>query len=163
MHPICDDRGRIVARLGDLLEGGQTEVTAVWIDPETGLPCKCRYDYWNREGRFVIDPKSTVSAARESFARSVNSYRYHVQEAHYADGMSVLGEPLEKFWFLAQEHEPPYAVALYKLGPASESRGYELRQRNMQALATALETDRWPSYNRDQAAEIEIPAWGMVD
>jgi hypothetical protein len=162
-HPINDAYGRRVARVGDLIDGGKTEVTLVWIDPDTGLHCKARMDLYSSFGNYVIDPKSTIKAAKEHFARAVKNFRYHVQAVHYADGLRVLGLPLKKFWFLCQEKEPPYAVAMYCIGAASESRGFELRQRDMRTLAMCLETDRWPSYNSDQAAEVNIPAWGMVD
>ena len=145
------------------ISGGISEVTAFWRDPETGLPCKARMDYWIKEFALGVDLKSCLDASFEVFSKAVHAHRYHVQNAQYCDGWAQCGEPLKHFVFIAVEKTPPYAVATYVLDAASEARGYELRKRDMNALAKAVETDRWPSYNGDKTAELRIPAYGHYD
>jgi len=145
------------------ISGGDNEVTACWRDELTGLPCKARMDKWFREFGLAVDLKSCLDASPEAFAKAVHAHRYHVQKGHYCNGWAKCGEPIKHFIFIAVEKAPPYAVAVYVLDIASEERGYTLLDRDMRSLFEAVKTNKWPSYNKDETAELRIPAYAHYD
>ena len=53
-HPIASEAFR----------GGEAEVTLIWPDPDTGIPCKARPDYLPVHGRWLVDLKTAASAIR---------------------------------------------------------------------------------------------------
>lgn len=151
-HPIA----------GKLFTGGVAESTAIWTDPEHGLLCKARMDYHVAARGLVIDLKSTEDASESGFARSVATYRYHVQHAHYASAFQSLGHELRAFLFVAVEKTAPYAVNVHCIDADAEARGMELRDRDMAKLNQCLQTDSWPAYE-PKIHTLSLPRWAMND
>lgn len=147
---------------GRLFVGGHAESTAIWTDPATGLLCKARYDYLRPDINVIADLKSTEDASPAGFARSVASYRYPVQQAHYTAAPAVLGGDRPAFLFVAIEKQPPHAVAVYQLDPDAAEHGARLRGRDMARLAECIEHDAWPSYP-PEVTPLSLPAWAMKD
>jgi len=135
----------------ELLSAGKAEASIWWDDPETGLRCKCRPD-WINDG-ICVDLKTTTDASPKGFARSVASFRYHVQDAHYlACGL------FDRFIFIAVEKEPPYAVACYQLDADALTEGQRLRDRDLQRIANCRAMAAWPGYG-DELQILSLPAW----
>lgn len=151
-HPIA----------GKLFTGGVAESTAIWTDPEHGLLCKARMDYYVVSRGLVIDLKSTEDASEGEFVRSVVKYRYHVQHAHYASAFQTLGQELRAFLFAAVEKTPPYAVNVHCIDADAEARGMELRDRDMAKLNHCLQTDSWPAYE-PTIHTLSLPRWALND
>jgi exodeoxyribonuclease VIII len=151
-HPIA----------GKLFTGGVAESTAIWTDPEHDLLCKARMDYYVASRGLVIDLKSTEDASESGFARSVATYRYHVQHAHYASAFQSLGHELRAFLFVAVEKAAPYAVNVMCLDADAEARGMELRDRDMATLNRCLQTDTWPGYE-PTIHRLALPRWALND
>ncbi|ODT97481.1 MAG: hypothetical protein ABS82_00340 [Rhodanobacter sp. SCN 67-45] len=151
-HPIA----------GKLFTGGVAESTAIWTDPEHGLLCKARMDYYVASRGLVIDLKSTEDASESAFARSVATYRYHVQHAHYASAFQSLGHELRAFLFVAVEKTAPFAVNVMCLDADAEARGMELRDRDMVTLNRCLQTDTWPGYE-PTIHRLALPRWALND
>jgi hypothetical protein len=134
-----------------LLSAGKAETSIWWDDAETGLRCKCRPDWINSST--CVDLKSTTDASLKGFARSVASFRYHVQDAHYmASGL------FDQFIFIAVEKEPPYAVACYELDADAFAEGQRLRDRDLQRIANCRAMAAWPGYG-DELQILSLPAW----
>ena len=146
-HPIA----------AELLAAGQAEQSYWWTDPDTGLRCKCRPDWLNAET--VVDLKTTTDASPTGFARSVASYRYHVQAAHYLSGLNGV----ERFVFIAVEKTYPYAVGVYELDDAALTEGHDLRRRDMRRIQTCHAGNRWPGYTDDGVAVLSLPRWASDD
>lgn len=151
-HPIA----------GKLFTGGVAESTAIWTDPEHGLCCKARMDYYVASRGLVIDLKSTEDASESGFARSVATYRYHVQHAHYASAFQSLGHELRAFLFVAVEKTAPFAVNVHCIDADAEARGMELRDRDMATLSRCLQTDSWPGYE-PTIHRLALPRWALND
>jgi hypothetical protein len=145
-----------------LFDEGDSEVTMVWDDPDTGLRCKARADHWNRRTRVMADLKTTDDACERAFGRSVVSYGYDIAHAHYSEGAKALGEPLDDYLFVAQEKKAPYLAAVYKLDAAGEARGYELRQRGMETMAACMASNTWPGYPRG-VQSLPLPGWAITN
>lgn len=144
-----------------IIRTGHCEVTLRWMDDRTGLQCKARADWWVPE-KFFMDLKTTEDASPATFARSIHTYGYHVQHAHYCDGARMLGETIKHYLILAQEKSPPYAVVVYHIDSHAEARGYELRARGMDTMRACLDTNVWPAYGHG-INEIHLPDWALRD
>lgn len=117
------------------ISNGLAEVSVFWRDEETGLMCRCRFDYW-RSG-FITDYKTCQEIDKESqrdIFYDFPRYGYDISGAMYMEGARKLrdmiskGEghidPLipenflddfmkqgtERFMFLYQEKEAPYEM-----------------------------------------------------
>ena len=138
-----------------LLAQGKAEQSFWWDDAATGLRCKCRPDWYY--GATVVDLKTTTDASPSGFARSIATFRYHVQASHYLAGL----HGAERFVFIAVEKTAPYAVAVYELDAAALTAGDELRQRDMRVIADCQATKEWPGYG-DDCQTLSLPSWALT-
>lgn len=144
-----------------ILAEGEAEVSLLWHDPETGLRCKGRID-WLAPG-LPVDVKTTKDSSPDSFAKSVASLRYHVQQAHYRAGLEALGIPSDGFVFIAVEKSEPWPVGCYVLTEAAELVGYRLRRRAMLAWKSCTETGVWPAWRSPKIELLTLPGWAMME
>lgn len=135
-----------------LLQSGKAEQSFWWDDPATGLRCKCRPDWLNGA---VVDLKTTNDASPRGFAKSVATFRYHVQASHYLAGLGV-----ERFYFIAVEKAYPHPVAVYELDAEALQLGNELRQRDMRVIADCRATGEWPGYSTG-VETLSLPKWAL--
>jgi exodeoxyribonuclease VIII len=157
------DGGIITIPGGELIDMCEKEVTYYWTDPRTGIKCKCRVDLDCEELSFGGDLKSCMSAHPETFARTMTTYRYHQQHAHYCDGRRIVtGRPYKAFPFFAVAKRKPYVPGLYCVNVIGEERGFARRDHAMDLLAECLANDRWPPY-RKRMTELALPAYEMYD
>ena len=144
-----------------LLGPGYVEHSAYWIDPATGLLCRCRPDKLRRteKGIVLVDLKTTADASEAEFSRSIENFRYHVQAAFYSDGIEeALGERVSAFAFVAVEKQAPYAVACYQLADVDVEDGREAYQGDLLTLKNCLARNEWPAYS-PRIETITRPAW----
>jgi hypothetical protein len=137
-----------------LLAQGKAEQSFWWDDATTGLRCKCRPDWYY--GTTVVDLKTTTDASPAGFARSVATFRYHVQASHYLSGL----HGAERFVFIAVEKTAPYAVAVYELDAEAMAAGNELRLRDLRMIADCRATSEWPGYG-DDCQTLSLPKWAL--
>lgn len=135
---------------------GYAEVSALWTCPETGAECKSRFDWLLPSA--IVDLKTTSDASADAFARSVASYRYHVQDAFYSQAAASCGIPVEHFLFVAVETAPPYAVAIYQLDDEAREIGRRLYLRDLRRLQECRERDEWPAYPVE-ISTLSLPKW----
>ena len=148
------DRGRV--------PDAQAELSMWWQDPGTGVWCRSRFDLLTRDadGRLIgVDVKSTDDASPYAFAKSVGSYRYDQQAAHYLAGCAVLdpGTPVG-FVFVAVEKEPPYGVGLYELRDDDLAAAHERNGRALRVYAECVASGVWPSYSVE-VEPLDLPRW----
>ncbi len=136
---------------------GLAEQSYWWKHRETGLQCKCRCDYVIDD--MVIDLKTTGEggASPEAFTRTIASFKYFLQAAHYLQGTGA-----KRFIFVAVEKVFPYSVGVYELSPHFIERGYELQEQTLSDIKAAQESGIWAGYT-DQAPEgiktLTPPKW----
>jgi hypothetical protein len=138
-----------------LLAQGKAEQSFWWDDATTGLRCKCRPDWYYQST--VVDLKTTTDASPAGFARSVATFRYHVQASHYLSGL----HGAQRFVFIAVEKTAPYAVAVYELDAEAMAAGNELRLRDLRMIADCRATSEWPGYG-DQCQTLSLPKWALT-
>jgi hypothetical protein len=136
---------------GPMLFGGRSEVSVFGSDEETGVAMKARIDRLTDD--LIIDIKTTDDASVRGFGRSVFTFGYDIQAAHY---MEMTGR--NRFVFMAVEKVEPFAVALYELdSQVIEAAKIERRER-IKLYASCLEMDFWPAY-RAEIQTISLPTW----
>lgn len=148
---------------GLLFTEGKPEQSLYWIDPETGVSCRARFD-WLRdvqaERRLLIpDYKTARSANPAQFAKSAASYGYAQQAAFYMDGAIALGLDRDPaFVFVVQEKVRPYLVTVIELHPDDIEHARELNRRALRIYADCLERDQWPGH-AESVVTVELPPW----
>lgn len=152
-------------RLRRIMEKGRPEVTIVWVDPHTGIPCKVRIDWLSEIEGAALDLKSALTAATTAHPRTwVNSaatHRYHVQDSFYTRGCAAVGIEITDFIFGVVEKKPPYLVGPYILDDASRIAGENLWWAEIQRLAECVTTGRWPGYSED-IMEVSLPRYALA-
>lgn len=153
-----------------LLSGeGVAEASVYWTDPATGELCRCRPDYWRKDG-VIADLKTTEDASPEGFAKSLVNYRYHVQAPWYLGGMTAAYEAghfpegwqrPRAFAFIAVEKRAPYAVAVYVLDSESLEIGARMMRRDLDTLAECRRTGVWPGYG-DTLQQLGVPQYYLL-
>lgn len=157
---------RALPEVRDALAHGAAEVSAFWIDPDTGMQCRCRPD-WVHDcgdaGVILLDLKTYSDASPAEFRRQVARKRYHVQDAFYSDGYAAAsGLPVLGFVFVAVETEYPFAASALMLDDIAKDTGRALYRRDLATYAECMRTAAWPGYS-DQIEIISLPAWATIN
>jgi hypothetical protein len=142
--------------------GGRPEVSLFWDDWAHDVRRRARLD-WLRDagdGRAVVaDLKSCASAEPDTFARSVFSYGYDMQEVFYSDGLRDLGLARDvDFAFVAVEKDPPHVVQVYRLDVSWLRIGRRRVDRALQLFSECSRSGEWPGY-APEAAVLSPPRW----
>jgi exodeoxyribonuclease VIII len=137
---------------------GESEQSAVWMDPDTHVLCRGRFDVIARGIGAVVDLKTTQSAHPLRFRRTIFDFGYHIQAAMYVRGAKALGLDIDSFGIVAVEKEPPYEVAVYQLEAAALFDGERELMPLLEQWATCEATGIWPGYSTD-IVKIDLPAY----
>lgn len=138
-----------------IMRDARIEHSIYWID--NGIQYKARPDLFNNE--FVFDLKTTVSADRDDFQKSIIAYGYHRQAAMCLDGLTKLtGKEYKHFIFFCIESEEPYLTAAYVIDDVALQIGrYEYQQTGLK-YHQCLTSGVWPGYSEDLQL-ISLPEW----
>lgn len=135
----------------ELNKEGDAELSAICTDPETGIQLRARYDFLNCD-RVVVDVKKTQDLRK--FGRSVEDYRYNVQEMVYRHVYrTIAGEELDKFYFLAVEEESPHSSAMFLLDDDHREIGEFYFRRDLIAYAECINSGKWPHLSHELTIE----------
>lgn len=150
LHPVA----------GQLLTGGQPEMSARWVDAETGIDCKCRPDYAHPDKGVLVDLKTTRDASPGAFGRDAARYEYHQQGAMYLDGYSdASGVVFDQFIFLAVETSPPYGIGLYVMDDEAVEKGRSLYRSRLRDYKAWEDSGRaWCDYPQG-IQKLQLPGW----
>lgn len=139
---------------------GWSELSAFAYDPETGVAVRCRFDRLATIG-VAVDLKKARNVFPHGFAKSVATYRYHVQRAFYGDVYQwITGERLNEFWLLAIEETPPYTVIPYRLDDLAIEAGRLAYRKDLNTYAACIESDEWPLY-QPESDLLSLPNWAL--
>lgn len=156
---------RALPEIGDLLSSGMPEVSAFWIDEETGAECRCRPDFVHPVGDdavILFDVKTYSIASPGEFRRQVARKRYDVQAAFYSDGYEkATGKRVLGFVFGAVETEWPFAANAFMLDDDSLESGRQKYRANLRTYAECTRTDKWPGYSTGIDI-IRLPQWALI-
>lgn len=141
------------------LNHGTPQVSCVWVDPDTGVTCKCRFDWLSSP---IVDLKTTVDASLDGFPREANKYFYYVQGAMYSDAWFILKDERKAFMIVAVEKSAPFCVGVYHFGNKSLTVGRKQYKRALSDFATMKRQGRLWGYS-DFAEAVDIPHWAIYE
>ncbi|MGV8874829.1 MAG: PD-(D/E)XK nuclease-like domain-containing protein [Rhodococcus sp. (in: high G+C Gram-positive bacteria)] len=144
-----------------LFEDGRAEVSLYHLDAETGASLRTRPDWLTEVGgrTNIVDYKTAVSASPHHFAKSVDDYGYHVQDAWYTDAVRALEISDDPgFLFVVQSKTAPYPVNVFELDAEARTVGRELARRGIRTYAECTASGDWPAYPVD-IHSISLPRW----
>lgn len=159
LHLAVRDSVRAHPLARAILEQGRAEVSTSWVDPETGVACKARLDWYDPERATVADLKSCQDASRREFERAVWRFGYHRQGPFYLGGPQALELPARHFSIVAVEKAPPYAVAVYRLQDDVVREARPHIRALLQDYARCQASGVWPGYADDEVQDLSIPSW----
>jgi hypothetical protein len=170
--PILDqDEARAVRGIRDsiaahdaakaLLAGCDSEV-AMFAQHRTGLWIKGRVDALKVESdneAVIVDVKTTSAGADYgTFSRQAATLNYHVSAAWYCHLAGLNGLPPCRFYWIAVEVAPPYAVAVYEISPDALDLGVGMMNDALELIAQCEDAGAWPGYG-DGVQTLNLPAW----
>lgn len=145
---------------------GKAEQSVYWTDPQTGVLCRCRPDFWAMQADIIVDLKTCLDASPEAFAKSISNWRYHVQDSMYREGCeTVTGRP-QKFVFLAVEkgacvvNGVAKGVGVYVLDEESQAAGFKEYRQALNTYRECITTDTWPGYDT-KIQIVSLPTWAI--
>lgn len=134
---------------------GKCELSAYWNDAETGELCRFRPDKWLLENNVIIDVKKVADMDR--FARHIEEFRYHVQDAMYREGaLRVTGQP-HGFFFIAISETIDcgrYPVRVFELDAQDIDTGHALFRRDLNTYHECRINNEWGGVET-----IKRPEW----
>ena len=152
-------RNRVAAAL--LGSQHETEVSVFWTEPVTGVPCKCRPDglVADFHGRHVVfDVKTAADASPREFARAAAIYGLHRQAAHYIAGIETESmHPVDDWYLVAVEKEPPFDCGTYLLDPAAIELGRTDCHRAYDLFKKCRQTGNYPGLA--ELTTLGLPEW----
>ena len=170
--PILDaDEARAVRGIRDsiaahsaareLLAECDTEV-ALFAEHRTGLWIKGRVDALkvvDDMEAVIVDVKTTSAGADYgTFSRQAAQLNYHVSAAWYCHLCGLNGLPPARFYWVAVEVAPPYAVAVYEISPDALDLGVGMMNDALELIAQCEDAGAWPGYG-DGVQTLNLPAW----
>ena len=138
-----------------LEQSGRSESSIYWDDSETGELCRCRPDRMLTDFPFLVDVKKVDDMSR--FERHVEEFRYHVQNAMYADGFSKHFGEKPEFIFLAVSSSIEcgrYPVRVRPLEPEWIATGYDLYRRDLNTYHKCRVNNDW-----HDMIPLQRPGW----
>lgn len=139
-----------------LLEAdGHQEASIYWDDEETGELCRIRPDRFLTWQPVIVDVKKVADMAR--FARHVEEFRYHVQDAMYRDGFYQHFNEYPQFVFIAVSESIDcgrYPVRTFQLHSEDVDAGHQLYRRDLNTYHQCRISNSWGGIE-----ELRRPAW----
>lgn len=144
---------------------GKSEVTAVWDDPDYGVPCKARADRVLDGGRILVDLKTAVSAHPIGWSKALWQHGYFSRAAWYLDAFDAAnGQRPEEYWFSVVEKKAPNLTALHKLPEKAIEWGRIINRNAVGIFDQCMRRNEWPGYRpsgatRPRAFVTGLPTW----
>jgi hypothetical protein len=146
-------------RARELLAKGEAEVAMVWLDPETGVKCKIKIDWWH-DARTLADVKSAEDVTFEGFRRACGRLGYALSAAMYCEGVFQLTGEEPEWAFIACEKARPNTVAVYRAMRSMLERGRSDFRRALRRLAECRDRGHFPMMQADgEWEDIDLPRW----
>jgi exodeoxyribonuclease VIII len=145
----------------ELLADCEAEV-ALFGEHRTGMQIKGRVDALkvaNDMECVICDVKTTSAGADyNTFSRQAASLNYHVSAAWYCHLAGLNGLPPCRFYWIAVEVAPPYAVAVYEIHPDALDLGVGMMNDALELIAQCEDAGVWPGYAPEVQC-LNLPSW----
>jgi hypothetical protein len=143
---------------------GQPEASLFWVDPQTGVWCRARFDFLPDRipgARMIIpDYKTAAAVDLDALSRSCATWGYFAQDAWYRMGAQALGlaDADARFVLVCQAKDPPHLVTVIEVDHVAQRLGHQLNRQALQLYAQCKESGRWPGH-ADDVVSLSLPPW----
>ena len=138
---------------------GDVEKSFFWDIEGNDRGGKCRPDWISKDRKTIVDLKTTISAERKSFQRSIMNYGYHISAAWYMWGVELAtGIKPEEFIWVAIEKKAPFGIGVYKADTELLQYGSELCEEALIKINEWDRTNYYPSHT-EGVESIGLPPW----
>jgi len=138
------------------LKGGIYEKPVYWRDGGTDLQCKGRPDCVNAD--VLVDFKTAGSTEARRFGAEAARYGYHMQIAHYANGLEHNGYEVNARVIIVAEKQPPHDVAVFVVDDMAFAVAREEVRTLLRRVAECRATGIWPGRYLE-VQPLTLPAW----
>lgn len=152
-----DDRNTIVsmaeevmnhATAGELMKSLTHKEFAVF-GTNHGIRLKGLIDGYDKTTGTVIDLKTAEDASPKGFKKAIWDRRYDIQVVHYTWLLQNAGLPVNKFYFIAIEKEPPFAVGVYTINPESLTKSFKTWDDALDQFFVCQASGVYPAYSEN--------------
>jgi len=144
----------------EALRLAQKELSVFWVDEETGIQCRVRFDALNSP--FAIwDLKSTTDARESTFLRQAIQLDYDLQVAMYSEAALRFTGREMPFLFIAMETAVPHGIKIYPAGQTMIDNGKAKFRQALNRYKQYMESKQWPGYEHTMKP-LELPRYAMV-
>jgi exodeoxyribonuclease VIII len=133
---------------------GFTELSYLWKDIATDLPCKARIDKLGStlDGwPCIVDFKTFGERGGRLTQHAIESViyerQYHIQAAHYSNGLNEIAPCQRRYFLLLVEKDPPYCVRMVEIDFAAMELGKRQVRRWLLQLKRCQESNEWPGWS----------------
>lgn len=153
-------RGSALAQ--SVLANGEPEVSALAVDPDTGLTMQSRMDWLkdlDTKRPVIVDVKTTAKGANpKSFNREAADLRYHFSASFYSRVLTALGYPEPRFLWVVVGKEAPHSVSVVEYSEVDRTAGDVLVDRALRLYAECTESGIWPGWDT-HIHQSSLPPW----
>ncbi len=155
-HPVAS---KILAGLTDTEMAIECDYHPMHPTPGS-VRIKGLLDGWDHKTGTIIDLKTCKDASPEGFKWAVKDFRYDLQEVQYRALINAAfrGDDhggVGRFVWIAQEKEPPYAVAVYTLSHRTLMTAYDEWRVAVHNFGECQKNSVWPGYAAS-IVELEV-------
>jgi exodeoxyribonuclease VIII len=154
----------------ELIKNGVAETSVFWKDKDTGIMCKCRFDYLVK-GSIIIDLKTIATLRKKDISNEIFNLnrRYYTQAAHYIEGLRALKEMKglemgnEHFYFIFVSKDAPIEMKVVKIENDILELGKEECREALKTYQECYQKFREKEWREEQPilklSADDIPAW----
>lgn len=146
----------------EAMTSGRAEVSAFWIDEETGVQCRCRPDWvydLGEPGVILMDVK-TGNPDPDIFRLQAAKLGYDIQDAMYSEGYEAASRrKVLAFVFAIVDPSYPYLSSCCVLDDDSRESGKRKYRALLNKYAECKKTNQWPGWNGIQT--IRLPNYAI--
>lgn len=147
----------------NILKNGKAEMSGYFADPDTGIKCRIRPDFFHEGLMALLDVKTTQDIEMSSFSKTIWKYRYDFQAAFYCEGIRLItGKNVQYPLFLALEKNPPFEVAVYMADEGMMAKGLMDYRFALNKLKECIEVSSWTGY-QSKIQPISLPRWATTE
>lgn len=133
------------------------ERSGYFVDDDTGIRLRIRYDAYDPASRILSDIKAVRSCKKEHFQFAIRDYRWDFSMAMYGQAITAIdGTQVDDQVFIAVEKERPYQCAVYPINEVTKQIGLSDYRKSLDIVSQCAKTGIWPSY-QSTMEEIGLP------
>lgn len=142
------------------LRKGESEVSMVWRDAETGRTLKGRLDWLTHvdDINVLVGIKTSKDCRPIGFGNQAARSGYHLQWAMYFDGYATITGREPRVVEIVIESFAPHDVTVYSIPSEIIEQGREEYRKLLVALGECERTGQWPGTS-DGEQILSLPSW----